>query len=100
VCCASIRALRQWIQATNWSSALRSPRLAEPDLYQVYVKTRVFDEDAFWAAAQDVYFETWGQEDWEPDNLEEALYELVLASNSNPSPSNLGFEIVDWRPLE
>lgn len=75
-------------------------RRVEPTLYQVCVKARVFDKDAFVAAAQDAYYESWGQEDWEPDNLEEALYELVLASNPNPSPSDLGFEIVEWQPLD
>lgn len=75
-------------------------RLPESNLYQVYVKARIFDEIAFRAAAKDAYFENWGQEDWEPETLAEALYELVLASNPNTSPVDLGFEIVDWRPLD
>lgn len=42
------------------------------------------------------YFENWGDDSWGPENNAEALFELLLASNANPSPDLMGFEIVDW----
>jgi hypothetical protein len=41
----------------------------------------------------------WGDEEWVPEDLAEALFEMLLAPNPNPSPSNLGFTVVDWCQL-
>ena len=74
-------------------------RLAEPNMYQLVVNVGVFKEAGVFAEAERIYFECWGDDEWVADTLEEALYELLLASNPNPSPCDLGFEIVDWQPV-
>ena len=73
--------------------------LPEANSYQLVVNARVSDKDGVIAAAKEAYAQSWGDASWVPESLEEALYEIVLASNPNPSPIDLGFEIVDWSPV-
>jgi hypothetical protein len=70
--------------------------LAEAGTYQLTVNATVRNEAGVVTAAQIAFFETWGDEEWVPEDLAEALFEMLLASNPNPSPSNLGFTVVDW----
>jgi hypothetical protein len=63
---------------------------------ELAVKGRLLDEAPFLAEAKDVYCENWGDEQWEPESMEEAFYELVLASNASPTPSDVGYSIVNW----
>lgn len=44
------------------------------------------------AAARDAYLGSWFDGGWLPRSPQEALFELCLASNANPSPSDIGFE--------
>jgi hypothetical protein len=76
----------------------RIGRLDQVGGYQLTVTARVFDEGRLVAAAKDAYYENWGDEKWVPKTLEEALYETVLASNSNPSPCDIGYEFGEWGP--
>ena len=64
--------------------------------YLLSVIARVYDEESVTRAAIEAYQSAWADITWEPTGLAEALYELLLASNKNPSPSDLGFEIVSW----
>ncbi|MCW3783903.1 hypothetical protein [Defluviimonas salinarum] len=63
------------------------------------VGVEVTDEARLTRAARDAYENNWGDRDWHPGSAEEALYEILAASNANPSPDAIGFEFMDWRPL-
>lgn len=58
------------------------------------LEAEIFDEAGFLAAARSAYAKAWN-EDFEPENLGEALYEIVLGSNASPSPLEIGFEILN-----
>jgi hypothetical protein len=76
--------------------AMRVGRLEEVGGYQLTVTARILDEDLFVATAKDAYYENWGDPNWEPESLEEALYETVLASNASPSPADIGYGLGEW----
>ena len=59
------------------------------------VKAQVGDRGALVAAARGCYEACWGDRNWYPGSASEALYELLLASNANPSPDEMGFAITD-----
>jgi hypothetical protein len=65
---------------------------------ELVVKGRLLNEALFLAEAKDVYYENWGDEYWEPKGMDEAFYELVLASNASPTTSDVGYSIVSWTP--
>jgi hypothetical protein len=37
----------------------------------------------------------WGDDTWLPSGMNEAVSELLLASNDNPSPDEMGFEFIE-----
>lgn len=55
----------------------------------------VNDEAAFIAEAKTRYNECWGDDDWTPDTLGEAAYEILVGSNAGETPDVLGFEIMN-----
>lgn len=54
----------------------------------------VHDQEKLTAYAKKRHREAWG-EDWEPEDLTEAVYEALIASNENPAPLDYGIEIKD-----
>jgi len=65
-------------------------------------ETRAHVEDfgALVREARGCYANCWADDDWYPASPEDALYEIALASNANPSPDVMGFEIVGMTPIE
>ncbi len=64
--------------------------------YLFALDAEVLDVGALLAAASESYRTSWGEE-MEAENMGEALYEHVLASNASPAPLDIGFEVVDRR---
>lgn len=58
------------------------------------VSAAVADMGRLVRAARDAYLEAWWDNSWVPSSPNEALFELALGSNANPSPAELGFEFV------
>lgn len=58
------------------------------------VSAEVSDMGRLVRAARDAYLEAWWDSSWLPSSPNEALFELALGSNANPSPSEMGFEFV------
>jgi hypothetical protein len=58
------------------------------------VLTEVADFGLLVCEARDRYADCWGDDGWYPASPEEALNEIALASNANPSPGTMGFEFV------
>lgn len=75
-------------------------KLSEDNQYQLYVRAIVHDEEQFLREAKDCYVGAWQDKSWVPATLSEALYEIILASNANPSPDECGFSIVKWKAIE
>jgi len=46
--------------------------------------------------ATERYQETWHDEDWRPDSLGEAAFEVLIGSSPGAAPADLGFEINDY----
>jgi hypothetical protein len=70
-------------------------RLAALDEYSLTTVVRVHNPRALRADAQDCYEACWGDADWRPSSMGEAAYEVLLASNANPSPCDMGFEFIE-----
>lgn len=68
------------------------------DKHMMHIGCRVFDEKAIIAEAKRCYENCWKDDVWEPKSVEEALYEILVASNDNPSPSDIGVELVEFAP--
>lgn len=67
---------------------------ADEKAYEIDFHLRITDETAFIMEARRCYFACWGQDNWLPEGLSEAGYEILVASNGNPdSPVDIGFEI-------
>ena len=78
------------------SAAVR--KAVEKDRWVIDFHLRIMDELAFVKEARSRYLSCWGDNDWMPDSLSEAGYEILVASNGNPeSPLDLGFEIADTK---
>jgi hypothetical protein len=56
----------------------------------------VTDEALLIQEAKDRFKKYWGEPNWEPKDIGEAALETLLLSNDNPSPSDLGFEFLDY----
>lgn len=69
------------------------------DGVRIEVAALVDDPERLFAAARNAYLKCWSDDRWQPGSPEEALYELLLASNMNPSPDVMGFAFEDWGPL-
>jgi hypothetical protein len=66
----------------------------QENAYHIDFHLRITDEAAFVTEARRRYLACWGQDDWLPESLSEAGYEILVASNGNPeSPLDIGFEI-------
>jgi len=65
---------------------------------QIYfeVTAQVSDMSRLVRAARDAYLEAWWDNSWLPCSPNEALFELALGSNANPSPDQMGFEFVEF----
>lgn len=58
------------------------------------VIAEVSDMSRLVRAARDAYLDAWWDNGWLPCSPNEALFELALGSNANPSPDQMGFEFV------
>jgi hypothetical protein len=58
------------------------------------VMGHVEDHAALTREARECYAGCWGDTDWYPKSAADALWELSLASNGNPSPDDFGFEFI------
>lgn len=47
-------------------------------------------------ASRNAYLAAWWDNTWLPASPAEALFELALGSNANPSPNEMGFEILEY----
>lgn len=78
---------------------ISSSLLEEKGQILIEVAAEVQDADKLFAAARQAYRDCWSDGHWSPDHPEEALYELLFASNANPSPDQMGFAFEAWGPL-
>ena len=65
------------------------------DIISMTVVACIEDHRAFVALARDSYQNSRDDNDWYPDSMSNALKEITLASNDNPEPHYMGFEIYD-----
>jgi hypothetical protein len=65
--------------------------------YVLTTLVRVHNTQALRAEAKACYGACWGDADWSPATVGEAAYEVLLASNANPSPCDMGFEFIETR---
>jgi hypothetical protein len=79
---------------------IRSRRLEEigDEGFRILVEAEVSDEGALVKAASEAWGACWGDPDWRPRSVEEALQELLFHSNANPCPSDMGFEFIGCSP--
>lgn len=75
---------------------LRKTAVPDGAAWVLEVECRVLDEASVITEAKARYAECWGDPNWTPPSIEEALYEVLVASNDSPSPDLVGFEIKDW----
>ena len=69
------------------------------DFINMTVIAKVRDHCAMTAKTRNAYAANWQDNDWYPKSAAEALWELTLASNDNPSPDLFGFEIMEMEPV-
>lgn len=63
----------------------------------ITLSIEVHDPEELTEYAKKQYEKWWGEHGWEPENLGEAAYEALIASNDNPeAPLDYGIEIIDW----
>lgn len=67
-------------------------------LTTIKFQATALDPAAIIGEARECYAAAWMDTDWTPPSIEEALYEILVASNANGSPVDHGFEIVDFVP--
>ena len=72
----------------------------DENIIEMNVIADVEDHRALVAAAREAYKGMWQNSDWYPESAAEALWELTLASNDNPSPCDMGFEIMEMKAVE
>jgi hypothetical protein len=78
------------------SSLSASSLIMEGDKAYFEVTAEVADMAAMVRAAREAYNECWWDNTWLPSSPQEALFEIALGSNANPSPSDMGFEFLDY----
>ena len=64
------------------------------------ITAQVSDFGKFVARARTAMADCFGDRDWYPASPENALDEFAMASNANPSPDEMGFEIVAMLPRD
>lgn len=78
-------------------SRLRVEELSvEGDEAYFEVVAEVADPGRLVRAAREAYLEAWWDNTWLPASPREALFELALGSNDNPSPDEMGFEFLEY----
>lgn len=78
-------------------SRLRVEKLSvEGDEAYFEVVAEVSDPGRLVRAAREAYLEAWWDNTWLPASPREALFELALGSNDNPSPADMGFEFLGY----
>lgn len=78
-------------------SRLRVEELSvEGDEAYFEVVAEVADMGRMIRAAREAYLEAWWDNTWLPASPREALFELALGSNANPSPAEMGFEFLEY----
>ena len=75
--------------ATNVGSMRANPK------FRIHVDVEITCPDKLLMTAIGRYQACWGDPDWVPDNPADALFEILIASNANPSPNDIGLEILD-----
>jgi hypothetical protein len=65
--------------------------------FNILVSLNVSDEQAMIKEARSCYRNVWQDNEWTPETLGEAAYELLCASNDRPGADILGFEFVDQK---
>ncbi|KVV07373.1 hypothetical protein WK77_16420 [Burkholderia ubonensis] len=69
------------------------------DRYQLILVAHVADYAAFTAEALEEYERCWGSAPDHELTIEEKLYEIAVASNANPPPTDIGIELIDWQGI-
>lgn len=64
--------------------------------HTIKVGINVTDEGAMVKEAINCYSGAWQDDEWKPETLGQAAFELLCGSNERPSPDTLGFEYADW----
>lgn len=78
-------------------SRLRVEELSvEGDEAYFEVVAEVSDIGRMVRASREAYLEAWWDNSWLPSSPREALFELALGSNANPSPADMGFEFLEY----
>ena len=78
-------------------SRLRVEELSvEGDEAYFEVVAEVSDLGRLVRTAREAYLEAWWDNTWLPASPREALFELALGSNDNPSPDEMGFEFLEY----
>lgn len=75
------------------SASVTHAILLDASLY-IEVTAHISDPERLTRAARSAYLDCWGDDEWLPSGPCEAIFELALASNANPSPDEMGFEFV------
>lgn len=74
------------------------------DKYMMHVLVRVFDEKAVIAEAKSCHEKYWQDGEWEPENVERALYDILVACNDNAEGTDqrfdIGVELIEFAPGE
>jgi hypothetical protein len=68
----------------------------EADRVYFELVTEVSDMRSLVRASRNAYLAAWWDNTWLPASPAEALFELALGSNANPSPNEMGFEILEY----
>lgn len=63
----------------------------------LHLEARVTDAALLQAAALAARRRVWGDANWVAQSPEAALFEVVMASNGQPQPGELGIVVTDWR---
>ena len=59
------------------------------------LQVAVSNQEKLLAYARQRRRQAWGDRDWAPSDLAEAVYEALIGSSEGPSPSDIGIEIID-----
>lgn len=86
-------------QETGFELISTVPSESADGRIRIMFDAKILDASAVIAEARDCYAASWMNHDWQPETLEEAVYEILVASNANASPVDHGFEIHDFAPV-
>ena len=84
------------------TKAIRVANLRADAKFRLQVDVEVTCPDKLLMGAIGRYEACWGDREWVPAYPADALFEILIASNANPSPSDIGVELLgmveDRRP--